>query len=370
MDATNAELRHASRTHTGQVRQGNEDAHGEVVTPDGGVLLVVCDGLGGHEAGEVASALAIEEIQRVLIADENSDPRARLYDGFLAASDAIAHAARQPGRDGMATTGVAAFVQGRQVWVANVGDSRLYHFRGGDIVFRTKDHTRVQRMVDLGLLSEEEAKHHPQGNIISRALGHPITSDGVPLEPDVLMHPLELEPGDALLLCSDGLYDLVDDHELLPAVAGLAPDEAAQRLVDLANERGGHDNITVTVALYGAERFPSHHATPARSSTSAPGATSSGAGAGTSDGRPSPALFALVVLLIAGPMAWLLLRPATSASPADAGEPSTAVVAEATPSPGAEALVATSALDAEDGGIVEHSKDAGPEQASNDAGER
>lgn len=370
MDATIAELRHASRTHTGQVRQGNEDAHGEVVTPDGGVLLVVCDGLGGHEAGEVASALAIQEIQRVVVSDESSDPRARLYDGFLAASDAIALAARQPGRDGMATTGVAALVKGRQVWVANVGDSRLYHFRGGDIVFRTKDHTRVQRMVDLGLLSEEEAKHHPHGNIISRALGHPITSDGVPLEPDVLMHPLELEPGDALLLCSDGLYDLVEDHEILPVIAGLVPDEAAQRLVDLANERGGHDNITVTVALYGADRFPAHHATPVRSSHGASGATSSGAGAGPVDGRPSPALLALVALLIAGPMAWLLLRPAASTSPADAGETATAAVAEATPSPTPEALVATSALDAEDGGLDGHAEDAGQEQASNDAGER
>jgi serine/threonine protein phosphatase PrpC len=330
-------------TDVGRVRTSNEDFHGEFALPDGGVLLVVCDGMGGHEAGEVASAIAVETIGRVFTSRPNDDPRDRLFDGFVEANANILAEAVRPGEGGMGTTGVAAFARDDEVYVAHVGDSRLYHLRGGEVAFRTKDHTRVQKMVDEGILSEEEAHSHPDANVLVRALGHQDASSGEPSdpEPDVRKNPLRLEPGDAIMLCSDGLYDLVQDDEVGATLAGKNAEEGAQALVDLANSRGGHDNITVSVLLYGQELgavparppgppMPSGPSTPATPNASSglevPSASSSSetVSVPSSPARRWPVLaltaagFGLLVLLVLGALI-LWHQPASSAAARDAG---------------------------------------------------
>jgi hypothetical protein len=157
----------------------------------------------------------------------------------------------------MGTTAVAAIIRGAEAWVGHVGDSRLYQLRQGATVFRTRDHTRVRRMIEAGLLSERAAKNHPEAHVLVRALGRRESAEGKPVEAEVTPQPLKLEPGDALVLCSDGLHDVHDDADIWATVSGKPAAEAAQALVDSANDRGGPDNVTVTVLVYGAERIPS-----------------------------------------------------------------------------------------------------------------
>lgn len=249
-------------TDVGRHRQDNEDAHVEAELPNGDLLLVVCDGVGGHEAGEVASAIASETIRGNVLEHPTDSPRERLAAAVKAANQAVLAEGARTGKVEMGTTAVVAWLRGHEVSFAHVGDSRAYVFRGGATVFRTRDHTRVQRMIDAGIISARAAKEHPEAHVILRALGREETADGRPLEAEVLSTPFRLEPGDTLLLCSDGLYDVMEDHELWEAISGLPPAEAAQRLVDGANDRGGPDNITATVMVFGQERAPKLAAAP------------------------------------------------------------------------------------------------------------
>ncbi len=245
-------LRVAVHSDMGRVRTNNEDSHGHAWLPDGSLFVIVADGMGGHEAGEVASGLAVQVLEEVVGRDAVQDPRERLFHGLLEANEAILKEGRASGTRGMGTTTVAAILRGPEVHVGLVGDSRLYHIRRGHLVWRTLDHTRVQMLIDHGEVSEDDARNHPESGMLTRALGHSRMADGRPLVPDVLAEPLHIEADDALVMCSDGLHDLLEDWEIGQVVAGREPLESARELVRLACERGGHDNITVAVVTAGA----------------------------------------------------------------------------------------------------------------------
>ncbi len=236
----------ASRTDPGRDpdKQVNEDAYAYRPTPFGH-LLVVCDGMGGHNAGEVASQLALETIiKTVESAPLDTPPRALLTHAIRAANERVYGLAVPDtvGRPG--STIVLALIQAAGAVVGHVGDSRCYLLRQGQALALTKDHSVVQQMVDQGLITAEQAVGHPDANRILRALGVAAAVDI-----DVRGDTVPFGSGDAFLLCSDGLTDLVSGQEIARVFqeAG-TPERAASLLVDLANERGGHDNITVLIA--------------------------------------------------------------------------------------------------------------------------
>ncbi|MEO0601446.1 MAG: protein phosphatase 2C domain-containing protein [Myxococcota bacterium] len=263
------ELDVAVFTDVGRVRSNNEDSADHVWLDDGSLFVIVADGMGGHEAGEVASGIAVQVMTEAMLRSDD-DPRQRIYDGMLEANEAIMAEGQGKGTRGMGTTAVVALVQGADTFVGLIGDSRLYHVREGHPIWRTLDHTRVQLLVDNGELDERDARDHPESGMLTRALGHSRMSDGEPLVPDVLEEPLVLEAGDALILCSDGLHDLLDDHEIGRVVAGCKPDEAARRLVDMACDRGGFDNVTVAVITAGPRAAELDEATPDESVSGSP----------------------------------------------------------------------------------------------------
>jgi serine/threonine protein phosphatase PrpC len=251
-----APLTIAVRTDTGLVRTNNEDAYGSSWMDDGSLFVIVADGMGGHAAGEVASRLAVDVVDQQVRAEPTGDPRARLYHAIIEANEAIIREGKRSGRRGMGTTAITAIVREGEAFLGQVGDSRLFHVRRGNVVWRTLDHTRVQSLLDRGIINDEEARSHPDAGMLTRALGHAKTSSGAPLEPDVMQDPLQLQEGDALVLSSDGMHDLVEDWEVATTVAGGTADDAAEALVRLALQRGGHDNVTVIVVVVGDRAAP------------------------------------------------------------------------------------------------------------------
>jgi protein phosphatase len=227
-------VRFSARTHVGMRREVNQDAYGSG-QPGAATLLVVCDGMGGHAAGEVASQLGVETILAAFRSE--APPDEALREAFVAANDRI----YDEGRGSMGTTGVAALFLQNSLHVANVGDSRAYLVREGQITQISHDHSFVSDQVAAGLMTSEQARASNIRNIITRALGH---TDEV--EVDVFT--VGLLPGDTVLLSSDGMHGLIADEEIAELAGMLTPEEAVQRLVDIANERGGHDNITVVIA--------------------------------------------------------------------------------------------------------------------------
>jgi serine/threonine protein phosphatase PrpC len=230
----------AQRTDPGRARRENEDAF-HVDPP----LFVLADGMGGAQAGEVASRLATEAFSE-LPSDGNAEER--LAAAGRAANERIHEMARTH-RDqaGMGTTITAALAGGREVTIAHVGDSRAYRLRGGRLEPLTRDHSLVQTLIEQGRLSEEEAQHHPQRSVITRALG---------IEPrvEVETHTYPARPDDVYLLCSDGLTDMVDEETVGRIIAGAdSLEDASGALVDAANAAGGRDNITVLLFRVGGE---------------------------------------------------------------------------------------------------------------------
>jgi len=226
----------------GQVREVNQDYCGEFDDPrTNRRLLIVADGMGGHLGGEVASRMAVETTAEVFRAG-GEDAVELLKRAFQMANDRV-HKAAQEDMElaGMGTTGVCLlFESGGRGWVAHVGDSRAYRLRGGRFEQITDDHSVVGALIRMGHISEEEARMHPQRNEILRAIG---TNDEV----EVQVTPLELEPGDKYLLCSDGLSGLVPDAEIADVMRRMEPQDAVRTLVQMANLEGGNDNITVQV---------------------------------------------------------------------------------------------------------------------------
>lgn len=237
------------RTDPGCVREMNEDCgvHVQPSNPDWlqgkGTLTIIADGMGGHAAGEVASRLAAEIIGRRYY-EIQADPTESLARAFIEANRSIYDAASSEAQlRGMGTTCTALALCDGQAFIAHVGDSRAYLLRAGRLNLLTEDHSAVMEMVRQGVISREEARHHADKNVITRALG---TTPEV--EISTLGPPLTTRVGDTFLLCSDGLYDLVEDSEI-ERVLLEARDihEASERLIALARARGGHDNITVGI---------------------------------------------------------------------------------------------------------------------------
>lgn len=225
---------YAARSDVGSVREHNEDSY-LVRTP----LFVVADGMGGHEAGEVASRIAVDTMEK--LAPKSASPEA-LATAVVAANEAVIEGARNgTGKPGMGTTLTAAYVCDKDIIIAQVGDSRAYLLRNGQLQRVTRDHSLVADLIEQGRLTEEEARFHPQRSVITRALG----SDAH-MQADI--YTLQAEEGDRLLLCSDGLSSMVDDEEIEKALVEFpVPADACEALVDAALQSGGMDNVTVIV---------------------------------------------------------------------------------------------------------------------------
>jgi len=239
----------------GMERALNEDSVQVFRTIEGPTYLVVCDGMGGHEGGRIASRVAADTLVASLQLDEDAPPHVAIAEALFRANEEVFETALRMGAPNMGTTAVVAWVNGANYWLGWAGDSRLYHLREGEVIFRTKDHSRVQEMVDRGILSLEGARGHPQAHLLTMVLG------GTPeararFQPSVYGEPFALEPGDLLMLCSDGLSDEIEDSEFAPLIAGLDLDAAAAKLVEEANARGGHDNISVVLACVGQSSIP------------------------------------------------------------------------------------------------------------------
>jgi PPM family protein phosphatase len=238
-------IEYAERSDPGRdpAKQVNEDVCGHRETRFGH-LCVVCDGMGGHAAGREAAELALSTIFEMF---EQAPPGAAPADVLRSAiEEASRRIHTMPteeaalGRPGSTVVAIVMHAHGTDV--AHVGDSRAYLVHEGQIFRVTRDHSVVQEMVDRGLLTAAQAAHHPDANRITRALGM-----APEVEADVRPQPVLHVTGDAFMLCSDGLSDLVEDQEILEVVGSVPPAQAVSQLVDVANARGGHDNITVVV---------------------------------------------------------------------------------------------------------------------------
>ena len=251
----------AHGTHPGETGKNNEDHYAINSFPaEGGESLtlgIVADGIGGHRAGEVASELATRVITEVVNQSSGQDYRAILEAAFTQAAQKVAEQARsKPDYHGMGTTCVAALIAGRRLYTAYIGDSRIYLIQNQNIRQISVDHTWVQEAVEHGLLTREEAKQSPQRHIVRRHLGNDpdvkpdfrlrLTSGETP-EQSEQNQGLQLEPGDMVLLCSDGLSDLAEAEEILNALKTHELQVAVEELIMLARKRGGPDNITVVV---------------------------------------------------------------------------------------------------------------------------
>ena len=245
--------RSAARTDVGMKREHNEDSF--LVNEDLG-LYIICDGMGGHAGGETASRLAVQTVERELLSarlrpDDPFASQAPLQDSPLAAAlreavegacAAVYRTSRaNPELQGMGTTCISLLLVDGKAIVGHVGDSRAYLVRDGEVHQLSDDHSLVNEQVRAGLLSAEEAKHSRLKNIITRSVG---------FEEDVLVDVLGLatRPGDRFLLCSDGLANLVDNNEIRDHLLQHELDEVPAKLIQLANDRGGDDNITVVAA--------------------------------------------------------------------------------------------------------------------------
>ncbi|MFZ0800091.1 MAG: PP2C family serine/threonine-protein phosphatase [Terriglobales bacterium] len=247
----------SSQSDIGCVRQNNEDSFGYWEPEDDeqflrkGRLAVVADGMGGYEGGQEASRLAVETLVAVYRDFGGDNPQQALVEGLQTAHEQIRkYSFAHPELQGMGTTCTAAAIvrvadrgeQHEALYYVHVGDTRLYLIRDGQITRVTRDHSYVGRLVEAGMISAEQAEHHPQRNILTAALG---------TNPDLIMdapqQPEALRPEDVLVICSDGLWGQVRDSEILDAVEGKSTEQAGRELIGLARERGGPDNITVEI---------------------------------------------------------------------------------------------------------------------------
>jgi protein phosphatase len=236
-----------AKTDLGRIRENNEDKF-DYLEPDEpsvlatkGRVYAVADGMGGHSAGQVASELALNVFIRSYYSNTSPDVEGNLHRAVKEANAYIVDVARTiPGRNGMGATLTAVVVRDDDLIISQVGDSRCYLLRGGQLEQLTEDHSWVAEQVRSGAMSEAEAEQSPFRNVITRSMG------GAPeVEPDVTA--VKLQPGDRYLLCSDGLSGMVPAHEILDLLAAGSPSVAAWNLIERANQYGGKDNITAFV---------------------------------------------------------------------------------------------------------------------------
>ena len=238
----------ASLTDIGRLRGNNEDSS-LYWEPDSdkefsrkGRLAVIADGMGGYEGGQEASRLAVETVRFVYDRDFD-DPQNALVTGLRSAHDTIQRYAEQhPQFLGMGTTCTALAIVERSLYFAHIGDSRLYLLHAGATSRLTRDHSYVGRLVEHGIVRSEDAESHPQRHILTAALG-----SGREVIPDKPEHPIALDEGDVLVLCTDGLWSVVGEAELARLALSQPPAEACASMVNAALERGGPDNVTVVV---------------------------------------------------------------------------------------------------------------------------
>jgi serine/threonine protein phosphatase PrpC len=247
-----------AKTDVGRSRSTNEDACSITELASGmvidatdadrtidvgakGVLLALSDGMGGHQAGEVASALVLESLGAELSHDSQAPIDRQLEEAVHRANRKVHEAAKTAERHGMGATLTAVFIRDTEAYIAEVGDSRGYLLRGERLRQITRDQSMVQLLVDQGVITREAARKAPGKNVILQAVG---------LAPDVrvAIGKLELRRGDRLMLCSDGVSNQITDEELRQIMLGSPPREACETMIALANERGGEDNETVIVA--------------------------------------------------------------------------------------------------------------------------
>jgi protein phosphatase len=240
----------AGLTDVGCQRENNEDSYGYWEAQDDslferlGRLGIVADGMGGHEGGQIASHIAVETIKRSYSSASEAQPRASLLTAFREAHHQIQQKSNEnPDLHGMGTTCTAFAIVGSSLYFAHIGDSRLYLFRDGKLRLLSRDHSLVARLLETGVIRQEDAENHPQKHVLTAALG---VADEI--EPDLSPEPLTLQYADVLLICTDGLWGQVSDDELSRVLASEAPRNACQTLVRMAKERGGPDNITLQVA--------------------------------------------------------------------------------------------------------------------------
>ena len=250
----------AAQSDVGRRKDNNEDSYGVFLEDspnlnlfNDGALLIVADGLGGHMGGEIASKLAVSIFKDLIkeeppepapedVAEEPMLPLMRRYVDLANTSVFRTNEDLSTGKKPMGTTLIAAVVSPRKVYITNVGDSRCYHIREGEIIARTEDHSWVDEQVKLGLMSKAEAQMDFRKNVVTRSVG---------TRPDVSVdsYMWHIVPGDWLMLCSDGLINMVEDGAITDEFKkGGSAAEITARLVDLANENGGKDNITVVLA--------------------------------------------------------------------------------------------------------------------------
>ena len=236
------EIKVYGNTNIGRVRKNNEDAYG--IYPDLS-LFIVADGLGGHAGGEVASRLAVETIKDGLVSTESYRSSAEITERIIEAikganNRIIQRASMMYDLKGMGTTVVVVKLEEDNAMIAHVGDSRMYLIRKNKITQITKDHTVVEEYIRLGLLTLQEALYHPNRHMLSRALG-------VSYDIDVDVADIQIAEGDIIILCTDGLTNMLSEKEILSAITELmpSPEKITDRLITLANNHGGIDNITV-----------------------------------------------------------------------------------------------------------------------------
>ena len=259
-----AHLNVDAQSHAGMTGKNNEDRYAVASfvldqrdrTPV--LFAVLADGIGGHRAGEVAAELAVNHLMQAVARSDGRQIRKTIEDAVTEASDAIAaHATANENMKGMGATCATAWIVGDKLHTAYVGDSRIYLIRSGRIQQLTVDHSWVQEAIEKGVLTPEAARQHPNVHVIRRYLGSPM-----PPEPDFRLklfndegdqhaennQGLQLLPNDILLLCSDGLTDLLWNDEILEVIRSKPTlKEASRALIEIANSRGGHDNITVVL---------------------------------------------------------------------------------------------------------------------------
>jgi serine/threonine protein phosphatase PrpC len=254
----------AALTHPGESGKNNEDRY--AVAPlkqeSSGkpvLLALVSDGIGGHQAGEVAAQLTVETILKSVSRASGRNPIPQMRSAIAEASRAVSRAARESvERQGMGSTIAAALIIGERLYTANVGDSRIYLLRQGILHRLSTDHTWIQEALDHDVITPEEARNHPNAHVLRRHIGgsqEPQVDFRMHLRPGEsdaraqANQGLRLRPGDQLLLCSDGLTDLVEDHEIADIMGDKPPSDCVARLIDLARERGGFDNITAVLLV-------------------------------------------------------------------------------------------------------------------------
>ena len=239
----------ACLTDVGQQRANNEDSYlyweseDEAEFRRKGRLAVIADGMGGYEGGQEASHIAVETVRHIYENNFDGTPQATLIDALAAAHRTIQrYAIEHPQFHGMGTTCTALSIVDRQLYFAHVGDTRVYLVRSESISRLTRDHSYVGRLVENGIVRAEDAESHPQRHILTAALG-----SGREITPDLPDAPIQLQAGDTIVLCTDGLWSLIREQDLAHTVRVNSPSQACLELVKMALERGGPDNITVLI---------------------------------------------------------------------------------------------------------------------------